>query len=72
MFLAAADRLSELIDDETLQRGALYPALNDLHRISLEVAIAVAEQAYRENLARMPRPANLQDHISGMMYSPKY
>jgi malate dehydrogenase (oxaloacetate-decarboxylating)(NADP+) len=72
MFLAAADRLSELIDDETLQRGALYPALNDLHRISLEVAIAVAEQAYRENLARMPRPANLQDHISGMMYSPEY
>lgn len=72
MLLAAAECLSLLVDDELLQKGVLYPPLNELPAISLEVAVAVAENAYEENLATMPRPSDLREYIASLMYSPKY
>ncbi len=72
MFLAAAECLAGLVEEDALERGAVYPPLSDLHNISLEVAVAVARQAYDENLARLPRPADLREFIEAQMYSPKY
>jgi malate dehydrogenase (oxaloacetate-decarboxylating)(NADP+) len=72
MFLAAADRLAAQIEPEALEAGSVFPPLEDLHRISLEVATAVAEQAYNENLARLPRPKDLRAYIASQMYSPDY
>lgn len=72
MLLAAADCLSKLATDADLKNGALYPPLPNLPEISLEIAVAVAEEAYKENLALKPRPENLKEYIKSIMYSPKY
>ena len=53
-----------------LERGTLYPPLRDIRRISLAIAVAVADRAYRLNLARTRRPRNLRQAIAKSMYQP--
>jgi malate dehydrogenase (oxaloacetate-decarboxylating)(NADP+) len=70
MFLAAARALAAQVTDAHLAEGALYPALSEIRAVSTEIAIAVAEQAYAEGSARLPRPADLRGHILAQMYDP--
>ena len=72
MFLAAARALAAQVTDAHLAEGALYPALSEIRAVSTEIAIAVAEQAYAEGSARLPRPADLRGHILAQMYDPSY
>ncbi|GAB5382468.1 MAG: NAD-dependent malic enzyme [Aliiglaciecola sp.] len=72
MFLAAAKALANLVEQEDLQKGTLYPRLNEIRAVSLSIAIAVAEAAYKEDLAQMPYPENLSEYISRLMYEPMY
>ena len=70
MFLAAARTLAALVDEDDLARGALYPPLSDIRRISLAIAIAVAKEAYASKLARKKRPPDLRGSIRRSMYEP--
>ncbi len=72
MFLAAADALARQVDDEDLDQGAVYPPLERIRAVSLAIATAVAEAAYAEGVAQLPRPASLEDHLRGLMYDPTY
>ena len=45
-FLAAARTLAGLVEKTDLERGSLYPPLRDIRRISLAIAVSVAEKAY--------------------------
>ncbi len=72
MFLAAADALASMVSEGHLGKGALYPPLAEIRDISAGVAVAVAEQAYDEDLALAPRPADLHEHVRAMMYNPAY
>ena len=70
LFLAAARTLAGLVRPDDLERGALYPPLPDIRRISLEIAVSVVEAAYALKLARVKRPRHLKKAIARVMYEP--
>ncbi len=72
MFLAAAETLAGQVAKADLDLGRVYPALTKIREVSLKIAVAVAEEAYRENLATAPRPADLEADIAAKMYEPVY
>ena len=69
-FLAAARALAKLVTGADLDRGSLYPPLRNIRRVSLAIAVSVAERAYAMKLARARRPRNLAAAISRIMYQP--
>ena len=69
-FLAAARTLAGLVTAGDLDHGSLYPPLNEIRRISLAIAVNVAETAYAMKLARARRPRNLKNAIARFMYEP--
>ena len=72
MFLESARVLAELVSDEDLATGTAYPPLSTIRQISLAIAVAVAEQAYKEGLAQQARPDDLEQSIAALMYHPAY
>jgi malate dehydrogenase (oxaloacetate-decarboxylating)(NADP+) len=70
MFLAAARTLAGLVGKDDLERGSLYPPLQDIRRISLAIATSVAEEAWAAGVARRRRPASVRTLIKAFMYVP--
>ena len=71
MFVAAARALAEFspaLDDPA---APLYPALEGVRGMSRCVALAVAAEACRLDLARISRP-EIKDRIAAKMWSPRY
>jgi malate dehydrogenase (oxaloacetate-decarboxylating)(NADP+) len=69
-FLTAARTLAGLVTEKDLERGTVYPPLRDIRKISLAIAVAVIENAYRRNLAGAKRPRNLKSAIARFLYEP--
>ncbi len=76
MFLASAQALALQVSQANLDAGTLYPPLADIREVSLAIAIAVAQQAYKSGLAQLEEPlegaADLKAHIEALMYQPYY
>ncbi|MCL5129876.1 MULTISPECIES: NAD-dependent malic enzyme [unclassified Algibacter] len=72
IFLTAAKTLSEMVSDKNIVEGAIYPKLNEIQSISLEIALSVAEKAFELGITRIERPKNLKQTISDYMYNPYY
>lgn len=72
LFLVAARTLAAQVHDAQIATGSIYPPLKEIRRVSLEIAIAVAEKAYEMAIARAPRPADIRQHIADYMYDPHY
>jgi len=72
-FIEAAKELASYVSDADLEAGRIYPNIADLRSISLNVAVRVAECAYKMKLARKhPKPDDLRSLISQAMYVPSY
>ncbi len=72
MFSLAARTLAALTTDADLATGCLYPPLADIRRVSLQIAVAVAEHAWTTGLASAPRPADVTAHVRRHVYEPDY
>jgi malate dehydrogenase (oxaloacetate-decarboxylating)(NADP+) len=72
MFLAAARVLADCVGDNDLAMGRVYPDLKTIRNVSLRIALAVAEDAYRLGVARRERPADLEGDIRSQMFEPSY
>ena len=72
MFEAAARTLADMVTDEDLALGRVYPSFKRIRAVSAAIATAVAEIAYKQNLATVPRPENLPAFIAAQMYEPSY
>ena len=72
MFLTAARVLADFTTEADLAQGSLFPPLASVREVSARIATAVATLAYREGLAEVARPANLEQAIRDKMYDPKY
>lgn len=72
MFLRAAQTLASLVTADDLALERVYPALSRIREVSLALAIAVAEEAYRNGLARRERPEDIRADIASRMFTPCY
>lgn len=72
MFYAAARTLADLVGEDSLAVGRLYPDLTLIREISTRIAVAVAEIAFAEGLAGIERPDDLEAFIRGRMFEPEY
>lgn len=72
MFLASARALADEVGESDLAAGSIYPPLADIRQLSLTIAAAVAEVAYKEGLARGAMPDDLKGSIAASMYEPGY
>ncbi len=70
LFLSAARTLAGLVQQSDLDAGAIYPPLKDIRKISLAIAVSVAEKAYEMNLARAKRPKSVRRSVEAIMYKP--
>ena len=72
MFLASAKALAELVGEDDLALGRVYPALNCIREVSAYIAAATAQVAYDRGLATVPQPADLVAAARAAMYEPRY
>ncbi len=72
MFLAAAKTLAAQVGEADLAQGSLYPPLANIREVSARIAAAVADVAFRSDLAGIDRPADLLAYVRGQMYDPHY
>ncbi len=72
MFLESARVLAQMVTQDDLDAGAIYPSLSSIRKASLAIAVAVAEKAWEQGLARDEHPGDVQKKIADMMYSPEY
>ena len=72
MFFEAAKTLAQLVCEEDLSVGCIYPPLGKIREVSAQIATAVAEVAYRRDLATEPRPKDLLAYVKSRQYQPSY
>lgn len=72
MLWAATIALSECSPVHQDKLGPLLPKLSETQRVSVNVALAVANQARKEGLARISDDVNLLDRIKKMTWQPAY
>jgi malate dehydrogenase (oxaloacetate-decarboxylating)(NADP+) len=72
MFMAAARALAQTVQQADLDQGSLYPSLQRVREVSLQIAVAVARVAFAEGLARIAEPADLDATMRDQMYDPAY
>ena len=72
MFMSAARALANLVSEEDLAQGSLYPALPRIREVSARIAAEVARLAYARGLAPGRAPDNLLAHVQSQMYEPSY
>jgi malate dehydrogenase (oxaloacetate-decarboxylating)(NADP+) len=72
MFLVAARTLADMVSEDELAEGRLYPPLARIREISAAIGTAVAELGYQRGLAARERPADLAAFIRTQMYEPAY
>jgi malate dehydrogenase (oxaloacetate-decarboxylating)(NADP+) len=72
MFMAAAHALAAQVSEADLEQGSLYPPLSSIRDVSAHIAAAVAEVAYRSELAPGLRPPDLLGFVRSQMYEPSY
>lgn len=79
MFLAAAKRIAQLLPDEVVKKGLLFPPVGELRSVSAEVAGAVAMVAVEEGLVgeevdiSVTRSLDkMVDFMKKKMWEPKY
>lgn len=70
MFLAAAEKLSSLVDDEQLAVGCVYPDIDSLMDISANIAHSVCQVAVRLGLNGADVATLTVDKIRALMYEP--
>ena len=70
MFMAAARTIAGMVDASQIG-ASILPAVANVREVSVRVAIAVAEQATSEGLARV-NPPDLETAIREAMWEPRY
>ncbi len=72
MFAAAARTLASLVREDDLAVGRIFPALARIREVSARIGAAVAEVAFQDGLAGVPRPPDVAALVKGAMWEPRY
>jgi malate dehydrogenase (oxaloacetate-decarboxylating)(NADP+) len=72
MFLTAAQTLASLVGEADLAVGRVYPSLTKVREVSLHIAAAVAENAYKAKLTSRRKPKDVLGDVRSRMFEPVY
>jgi malate dehydrogenase (oxaloacetate-decarboxylating)(NADP+) len=73
LFLIAAVKLAESVTGEELATGCLYPSLHKVPEISIRIAVAVAEECYKNGTAELfPEPEDKELFVRSQVYETDY
>ncbi len=72
VFLESARALAVSVTEDDLALGSIYPKIDEIRSVSLNIASAVAKFAYDNGLTDQARPEDIPAMISAMMFDPHY
>jgi len=72
MFLTAAQTLGDLVTQDMLDNGTVFPPLETIRHVSLEIAVAVARDAFQQGYATQMHPEDLRELIHRFRYDHKH
>lgn len=73
MFLMSAMQLADIVTEEDLERGSLYPPLELIKDCSIKIAVRIMEYAYKQGLASTkPEPKDKEAFVRSQMYDAGY
>jgi malate dehydrogenase (oxaloacetate-decarboxylating)(NADP+) len=72
ILLVAAEAVAEQVTAEDFEKGLIYPHVNTILKISINVAVKVAEEIFKSGLAGVEKPKDVLAFIKNKMYEPKY
>lgn len=77
MFLAAARRIARMCSEEELSKGVLFPPIEELRNVSVQVAVAVAQVAFEQGLVKregctFENEMQLKQFLEAEMWDPQY
>ncbi|KAM4561582.1 NADP-dependent malic enzyme, mitochondrial isoform 2-T3 [Fundulus diaphanus] len=73
IFLTTAEAIADMVTEEHLAEGRLYPPLNTIREVSFKIAVKVVNYAYRNNMASVyPEPKDKEAFVLSQIYSPDY
>jgi malate dehydrogenase (oxaloacetate-decarboxylating) len=72
MFMVAAKTLAKLSPTQKDKQGRLLPPVTGIPSVSIAIAIAVAEEARKEQLALLPAGENIEEAVRANVWEPRY
>lgn len=73
MFLVAARTLADLVTDDDLALGRIYPSLTRIREVSVRIATEVAKEAIHSGLATVSlKDDEVEAAVRGCLYHPEY
>ncbi len=72
MFRVAAQAVADAVTEANLSQGSLFPELERIRDVSLEIAVAISRLAFEQGLSGIDEPPDLREHIAACMYEPSY
>jgi len=73
VFLSSAEALANMVTEEDLAVGRLYPPLSNIREISVQIATQVASEAYADGTASTyPEPEDKEAFIRSTLYEYNY
>lgn len=72
MLLTASEAVAEQISEEDFAKGLIYPPIKNIRKVSVNVAVKVAEEIFKSGLARVKKPRDIRKFIKSKMYEPVY
>lgn len=73
IFLVTAETIAELVTEEHLKEGRLYPPLSNIRDVSFRLTVKIVEYAYKHKLATVyPEPQDKEAFVRSLVYSTDY
>ncbi|HEU4791939.1 MAG TPA: NAD-dependent malic enzyme [Flavobacterium sp.] len=72
ILLTAAEAVAEQVCLVDFEKGLIYPNVADILRVSVNVAVKIAEEIFNSGQAGVERPESISDFIKSKMYVPEY
>ncbi|CAG9765260.1 unnamed protein product [Ceutorhynchus assimilis] len=73
VFLLASETVAENVTEDYLAKGRIYPPLNEIPEVSVQIAIKILEYAYKERIATVyPKPKDLRRYVEDQQYNCSY
>ncbi|KAA8588005.1 hypothetical protein FQN60_001199 [Etheostoma spectabile] len=73
IFLTTAEAIADMVTEENLAEGRLYPPLNTIREVSFKIAVKIVNHAYKHNMASLyPEPKDKEAFVLSHIYSPDY